>query len=64
MICEHGGTFKYIFKLKATDKTVNDAERVDEWFKIAANQSNQIAIKTDRGIATHKFSDLLLPYKS
>ena len=52
--CHHEEALNYKFKQKRANKSLNDADRVDQWITATESQINQIAITKDCGVATHK----------
>ena len=53
----------YKFKQKRVNKSLSDVDRVAQWFT-AEYLINQIAIKTDFGVATHKGPNICTHYRS
>ena len=52
--CHHKEALNYKFKHKRADKSLSDADRVDQWVTATEYQINQIAITTNCGVATNK----------
>ena len=51
--CYHEKALNYKFKHKRANKSLIDSDRVAQWFT-AEYLINQIVMKTDCGVATHK----------
>ena len=61
--CHHEEALNYKFKHKRANKSLSDVDRVAQWFT-AEYLINQIAIKTDCGVATHKGPNICTHYRS
>ena len=60
----HEEALNYKFETKRANKSLSHADRVYQWFTATEYQINQIAIKMDCGVATHKGPIIFSHYKS
>ena len=58
--CHHEEALNFKFKHKRANKSLSDVDRVAQCFKL----SNQIAIKTNCRVATHKGPNICTHYRS
>ena len=61
--CHHEEVLNYKFEHKRANKSLSDVDRIDQWFTAAEYLINQIAIKTDCGVATHKGPNVSTHYR-
>ena len=62
--CHHEEVLNYKFNRKRANKSLSDADRVDQWITAAEYQINQIAIKTDCGVVTHIGPNVFTYYRN
>ena len=61
--CDHEEALNYMFKHKRAKKSLSDVDRGAQWFTVEY-LINQISIKADCGVATHKGPNICTHYRS
>ena len=61
--CHHDEALNFKLKHKRANKSLSDVDRLAQWFT-AEYLINQIAIKTDCGVATNKGPNICSHYRS
>ena len=61
--CHHEEALYYKFKYNRANKSLSDVDRVAQWLTVQY-VINQIAVKTDCWVATHKGPNICTHYRS